>query len=435
MTHKHPAIIAALGAALAISIVPVPAFAVDEGVESPSTQTQAPDGDAEPEEPSETLPKGSWEHSEKGWKYLVNGVEVAGYQVIDDIPYYFDAETHLMATGWAQDDTTGVWYYAASSGALDHDTWRLLGSTWYWFDNESRMVTDLVEIGGSYYYFSDTGAMKTGWIYDEEAKTWAYATASGALARGWERVGEIWYYFDRDTCVMQTGRLDLDGTYYELADTGAMRTGWIYDGEAETWYYADDSGCFHTGWLLLDDTWYFMHTTNCRMLTGWFSYWGDEYYLTDSGAMATGWIMYQGNWYYADSSGRIAKQQWSQVNDNWYHFGKYGAMDTGLTKVGDDVYFFTESGSMATSWISEDSHWYYFEQGGAAAKSKWIGDYYLLEDGTMATSQWIDGKYYVGEDGKWIPEYKEPETDTGTKPEPNPDSTSETDTSDSNKEV
>lgn len=34
----------------------------------------------------------------------------------------------------------------------------------------------------------------------------------------------------------------------------------------------------------------------------------------------------------------------------------------------------------------------------------WEGDYYLLEDGAMAKDQWI-GSYYVGSDGRWIPEY------------------------------
>ena len=40
-------------------------------------------------------------------------------------------------------------------------------------------------------------------------------------------------------------------------------------------------------------------------------------------------------------------------------------------------------------------------------RSKWVGDYYMTESGVMATNTWIDGKYYVGPDGKWIPNYTE----------------------------
>ena len=62
---------------------------------------------------------------------------------------------------------------------------------------------------------------------------------------------------------------------------------------------------------------------------------------------------------------------------------------------------------MKTGWQQVGDDWYYFEASGAAARSKWVGDYYMTESGVMATNTWIDGKYYVGPDGKWIPNYTE----------------------------
>ena len=63
---------------------------------------------------------------------------------------------------------------------------------------------------------------------------------------------------------------------------------------------------------------------------------------------------------------------------------------------------------MKTGWQQVGDDWYYFEASGAAACSKWIGNYYMTQSGVMATNQWVDNhKYYVGADGLWIPNYTE----------------------------
>ena len=83
-------------------------------------------------------------------------------------------------------------------------------------------------------------------------------------------------------------------------------------------------------------------------------------------------------------------------------------MVTGLQEIGGKIYFFKDGGAMATGWQQVGNDWYCFESGGAAACSKWVGNYYMLDSGMMATNQWVDnGRYYVGADGLWIPDYKE----------------------------
>ena len=47
--------------------------------------------------------------------------------------------------------------------------------------------------------------------------------------------------------------------------------------------------------------------------------------------------------------------------------------------------------------------WYYYTTGGKQVRNAWVGDYYLGSNGKMAVNRWIDSKYYVGADGKWIP--------------------------------
>lgn len=54
--------------------------------------------------------------------------------------------------------------------------------------------------------------------------------------------------------------------------------------------------------------------------------------------------------------------------------------------------------------------WYYLDESRHKVKSKWVGDYYLDKNGYLVRNKWIVGKngtkYFVGEDGKWIPNFK-----------------------------
>ena len=56
---------------------------------------------------------------------------------------------------------------------------------------------------------------------------------------------------------------------------------------------------------------------------------------------------------------------------------------------------------MATGWKEIGGAWYYLEDSGVMANTKWIGSYYVQVDGTMATDKWI-GSYYVDASGLWI---------------------------------
>ena len=58
--------------------------------------------------------------------------------------------------------------------------WFQVGGTWYYLDNSGAMKTGWLKQGGSWYYLDDSGAMKTGW-FQVDGK-WYYAYSSGALA-------------------------------------------------------------------------------------------------------------------------------------------------------------------------------------------------------------------------------------------------------------
>lgn len=96
------------------------------------------------------------------------------------------------SAAWVQ-DYFGSWIY--TEGYSVATGWRLIGGTWY--------------------YFNNNGIMQTGWIYTNG--TWYYADASGA---------------------MQTGIIQVNNKIYILASSGAMQTGTvIVNGKAVTLDY------------------------------------------------------------------------------------------------------------------------------------------------------------------------------------------------------
>ena len=162
--------------------------------------------------------------------------------------YYF-TKSGAMLTGWGK-NSDGDWYHASNNGVLDQG-WKLIDNQYYYFgdfdsvkipsdikEHEERFCAQMgcqaflpdevpflvsedrrkdynagrtsyrmakAEVGlidGEYYYFGDSGAMKTGWIkgkgWDVDGiaeYTYAYANPSGRMAEGWTKIDNEWYYF------------------------------------------------------------------------------------------------------------------------------------------------------------------------------------------------------------------------------------------------
>ena len=87
--------------------------------------------------------------------------------------------------------------------AVPPDGWQLLKASWlksnghwYYLGKSSYMQRGLRKIGTNRYYFAESGAMMTGWIYEEETDQWYHANEDGALTTGWYQAGNAWYWFD-----------------------------------------------------------------------------------------------------------------------------------------------------------------------------------------------------------------------------------------------
>lgn len=188
---------------------------------------------------------------------------------------------------------------------------------WWWRRADGTYPTSQwVRIGGSRYYFYDSGYMATGWHRD--GADWFFLAPSGALVGGWLHDGGSWYYLDPASGVMRTGLTPVDGTWYYLGDSGAMRTGW--EALADGWHY-----------------------------------------FASSGAQMGGWLRDGGQWYYLDPNSGVMRTGLTPVDGTWYYLGSSGAMRTGWERLADGWHFFASNGAQMGGWLRDGGEWYYLD--------------------------------------------------------------------------
>ena len=213
---------------------------------------------------------------------------------------------------------------------------------WWWRRADGTYpASQWVGIGGSRYYFYDSGYMATGWFRD--GADWFFLAPSGALVGGWLRDGGQWYYLDPASGVMRTGLTPVDGTWYYLGSSGAMRTGWehLFDG----WHFFASNGAQIGGWLRDGGQWYYLDP--------------------DTGVMRTGMTGVDGTWYYLDSSGAM-RTGWVRLADGWHFFASSGAQMGGWLRDGGEWYYLDpDTGIMRTAPLELNGRRYEFDSSGA----------------------------------------------------------------------
>lgn len=91
--------------------------------------------------------------------------------------------------GWVTRD--GKWYYYSKSGTMAQNQWLKIGNNLFWMDEEGAMARET-------------------WV--KQDKCWFYMSSAGAAASGWQEIEGKWYYFDKETNIMQTN-ITIDNWY------------------------------------------------------------------------------------------------------------------------------------------------------------------------------------------------------------------------------
>lgn len=92
-----------------------------------------------------------------------------------------------------RDTYSGIKYRKADYTYPTNEWYKILGK-WYYFDENSYMVTGWLQCGPAWYYLNEEGVMQTGWL--EENGVQYYLNSDGTMAVGWREIGPgTWSYF------------------------------------------------------------------------------------------------------------------------------------------------------------------------------------------------------------------------------------------------
>ncbi len=282
-------------------------------------------------------------------------------------------------TGWSKvvdywEDGTPytMWYYFENDVKITG--WKKIKGVWYYLnpDWDGEMVANMTfEVGNNKYLFKKSGAMlENGWGQDEYGD-WFYAKKSGALIKGWQKIGGVWYAFDSDDCYMFVGVNKVGKKIYLFSSSGAWvenpKNGWNstkvpyidYDGKSKTyteWCYYKN-GKFATGWLKTGGKWYFFDKNYGNMQTGAIFDGKKYYFMNSDGALRekAGWAKVEQKWagsgvytiwYYTNKDGSCVKG-WKMINGIEYYFDEEDCWMyyDGVYEIDGTEYEFDENGA------------------------------------------------------------------------------------------
>ena len=347
--------------------------------------------------------------------------------------YYFNKDgTWYSKKGWK--NFHGAWFYIKEDGTLATG-WNKINGNWYFFrtltDLEPIMLAGACSTAESYdeanakvYLFDSDGKWvnSSGWHLVKGAiesyinkinnnEQWYYLDGNSIPKEGWQSIGGKWYYFNKDTKVMETGVAKAlsdsgENKLYYFNDSGALQSnsGW-HSWKTEDgikWCYLDGYGYAETGWKKLCGKWYYLK--DGVMVTGKEIINNKVEKFSDSGEWLgttnKGWESFKYNiseysdlysrekWVYVSDNGKIVKDRWEYINGRWYHFDTQGDMETGVTEI-------ISGGKSKFYYLDENGAW----NGNKGWKSWKIDNNkvrsYVDENGyALIGYHEIDGKYY-----------------------------------------
>ena len=275
----------------------------------------------------------------------------------------------LAAQGWVK--TGNTWYFYNQNGTLARNAWA--GN--YWLGADGKMATNAWVDNGRYYVGKDGAWVKNAQKPVEVKK------------QGWVQTSGAWYFYHQGQIV----RSAWVGSYWLGADGKMATSAWVDNGR----YYVGKDGVW------VKDAKKQEAPKPIEKKQGWVKE-GNTWYYFENGTVARNkWI---GSTYWVGADGKMATSSW--VDNGRYYVGANGVWVKDAKKPEAPKPIEKKQG-----WVKEGNTWYYFENG-SIARNKWIGStYWVGADGKMATSSWVDnGRYYVGANGAWVKDAKNPET-------------------------
>ena len=368
-----------------------------------------------------------WIHDGNSWSYLLSdGTYASGwFKTPNGKWFYFDPESHKMATGYLDNgdgksywidesqglvydgwvkDTHGNWLHTNEDGCLVTGWYRAGDGAWWYFDNNGyAQFGALTNLNHPFYIDYSKGLLYDRWVQDAKGN-WLHTDDNGVLVTGWFKTKSgYWFYFNQDH-TMKTGILtDRGYTFWLDKKDGLLYNEWVKD-ESGKWLHTDGNGCLVKGWYHAPNgKWFYFNKDNYQMVTGKLTddhkdYWLDE----NAGLLYDRWAQdSQGNWLHTDDNGVLATGWFKTKSGYWFYFNQDHTMKTGiLTDRGYTFWLDKKDGLLYNEWVKDESgKWLHTDGNGCLVKGWFYTSngklFYFNDDYRMVTGELTyKGKIY-----------------------------------------
>lgn len=377
-----------------------------------------------------------------GWKNVSNGdwVYVENKTILKDIlktigglKYHFGydglMDRNKIYVEWNSDFSVSNTLYFGNDG-YPVKGWVQISGDWYYFGSDFYSYKGIKTIGKTVYAFNDNSVMQTKVIlpaadgtmysFDSQGVGSKLSPSSGFFMNkyyiknhkavtGWQYIGNDWYYFDKDTKVMEGLKrfagmpitTYINGKSYRFEYDGKMLTGWIKLGNYES-YARPDGSIIENGWEKINGTWYFFQNalkqigaikdaSHSKYVLNKF---GDKYKFV---SQSNGWVGFDNEWFYLED-GEFIRNQTKTINGQIYGFDLNGFMIKNRIDASLGYSFDKEGHVIRNQWVEvAPKTWKYLDQNGQFYCNGWktIGNakYYFGMYGIIKTSDGIiDGE-------------------------------------------
>ena len=315
---------------------------------------------------------------------------------------------HAAEAGWKKDGTG--WWYDNGDGTYAKNELKRIDGKYYGFDKNGYMLTGIQYVADGIHYFKDNGEMMSSEWYRVSAENWAWIDYFGERYTYHNNVDNKRYRLNKYS--YWTGQPPRDSYWTQdsagwhfVYELGLVRSE-LTEIDRKV-YLFDENGTMLTDWQQVDGSWMYFGADGAMRQEEWIgNYWVDFY-----GKMATNSWVDNGKYYVGADGAWIpgyGKPQWKKDAYGWWYDNGDGTYPKGDFKtIGGETYYFDWNGYMLTGWQYILKEWHFFKPSGAMKRNEWEGDYWLDASGFMARGCWVDqGRYYVGDDGKWVPDAK-----------------------------
>ena len=369
-----------------------------------------------------------WIHDGNSWSYLLSdGTYASGwFKTPNGKWFYFDPESHKMATGYL-DNGDGKSYWIDESQGLVYDGWvkdtkghclhtnedgclvtgwyRAGDGAWWYFDNNGyAQFGALTNLNHPFYIDYSKGLLYDSWVQDAKGN-WLHTDDNGVLATGWFKTKSgYWFYFNQDH-TMKTGILtDRGYTFWLDKNDGLLYNEWVKD-ESGKWLHTDGNGCLVKGWYHAPNgKWFYFNKDNYKMVTGKLTDDNKDYWLDENaGLIYDRWVQdAKGNWLHTDDNGVLATGWFKTKSGYWFYFNQDHTMKTGiLTDRGYTFWLDKNDGLLYNEWVKDESgKWLHTEAHGCLVKGWFYTTngklFYFNDDYKMVTGELtFKGKIYT----------------------------------------